>query len=110
MKTKAKIIIAAVLAIAISIGSIAIYKHITGPKEESIPLETTLEDAAELTTQKMIISDVFRSTKGRDPADQQEQISRTIQDDSDCGTGCTESCHKGDRRQDPDIYSALHGQ
>lgn len=30
MKTKAKIIIAAVLAIAISIGSIAIYKHITG--------------------------------------------------------------------------------
>ena len=39
MKTKAKIIIAAVLAIAISIGSIAIYKHITGPKEESIPLE-----------------------------------------------------------------------
>ena len=64
MKTKAKIIIAAVLAIAISIGSIAIYKHITGPKEESIPLETTLEDAAELTTQKMIISDVFRSTKG----------------------------------------------
>lgn len=106
MKTKAKIIIAAVLAIAISIGSIAIYKHITGPKEESIPLETTLEDAAELTTQKMIISDVFRSTKGEIP----EQISRTIQDDSDCGTGCTESCHKGDRRQDPDIYSALHGQ
>ncbi|MFR7831004.1 MAG: DUF4230 domain-containing protein [Blautia wexlerae] len=34
------------------------------PKEESIPLETTLEDAAELTTQKMIISDVFKSTKG----------------------------------------------
>ena len=67
MKTKAKIIIVAVLAIAISIGSIAIYKHITGPKEESIPLETTLEDAAELTTQKMIISDVFRSTKGEIP-------------------------------------------
>ena len=67
MKTKAKIIIAAVLAIAISIGSIAIYKHITGPKEESIPLETTLEDAAELTTKKMIISDVFRSTKGEIP-------------------------------------------
>ena len=38
MKTKAKIIIAAVLAIAISIGSIAIYKHITGPKEESYRL------------------------------------------------------------------------
>ena len=67
MKTKAKIIIAAVLAIAISIGSISVYKYITGPKEESIPLETTLEDAAELTTQKMIISDVFRSTKGEIP-------------------------------------------
>ena len=33
MKTKAKIIIAAVLAIAISIGSISVYKYITGPKE-----------------------------------------------------------------------------
>ena len=108
MKTKAKIIIAAVLAIAISIGSIAIYKHITGPKEESIPLETTLEDAAELTTQKMIISDVFRSTKGEIPLINKNRF--LIQDDSDCGTGCTESCHKGDRRQDPDIYSALHGQ
>lgn len=67
MKTKVKIIIAAVLAIAISIGSISVYKYITGPKEGSIPLETTLEDAAELTTQKMIISDVFRSTKGEIP-------------------------------------------
>ena len=107
MKTKAKIIIAAVLAIAISIGSIAIYKHITGPKEESIPLETTLEDAAELTTQKMIISDVFRSTKGEIPLINKNrflvQYKTTV-------TLCTESCHKGDRRQDPDIYSALHGQ
>ena len=52
------------VAVVISIGSISAYKYITSPKEESIPLETTLEDAAELTTQKMIISDVFRSTKG----------------------------------------------
>lgn len=110
MKTKAKIIIAAVLAIAISIGSIAIYKHITGPKEESIPLETTLEDAAELTTQKMIISDVFRSTKGEIPLINKNRFLVQYKTDSDCGTGCTESCHKGDRRQDPDIYSALHGQ
>ena len=51
------------VAVVISIGSISAYKYITSPKEESIPLETTLEDAAELTTQKMIISDVFRSTK-----------------------------------------------
>lgn len=67
MKTKVKVIIAVILAVAISIGSIAAYKYITGPKEESIPLETTLEDAADLTTQKMIISDVFRSTKGEIP-------------------------------------------
>ncbi len=55
------------VAVVISIGSISAYKYITSPKEESIPLETTLEDVAELTTQKMIISDVFRSTKGTIP-------------------------------------------
>ena len=55
------------VAVVISIGSISAYKYITSPKEESIPLETTLEDAAELTTQKMIISDVFRGTKGTIP-------------------------------------------
>ena len=59
MKTKWKVIIAVILAVVISVGSISAYKFITSPKEESIPLETTLEDAAELTTQKMIISDVF---------------------------------------------------
>jgi len=67
MKTKWKVIIAVILAVVISVGSISAYKYITSPKEESIPLETTLEDAAELTTQKMIISDVFRSTKGTIP-------------------------------------------
>lgn len=67
MKTKFKVIIAVILAVVIGIGSISAYKYITSPKEESIPLETTLEDAAELTTQKMIISDVFRSTKGTIP-------------------------------------------
>ena len=41
------------VAVVISIGSISAYKYITSPKEESIPLETTLEDAAELTTQKI---------------------------------------------------------
>ena len=67
MKTKFKVIIAVILAVVIGIGSISAYKYITSPKEESIPLEITLEDAAELTTQKMIISDVFRSTKGTIP-------------------------------------------
>lgn len=67
MKTKLKVILAVILALVISIGSISAYKYITTPKEESIPLETSLEDAAELTTQKMIISDVFKSTKGNIP-------------------------------------------
>ena len=67
MKTKLKVLIAVILAIVISVGSISVYKYVTTPKEESIPLETTLEDAAELTTQKMIISDVFKSTKGNIP-------------------------------------------
>ena len=67
MKTKWKVIVAVILAVVISVGSISAYKYITSPKEESIPLETTLEDAAELTTQKMIISDVFKSTKGNIP-------------------------------------------
>jgi len=67
VKTKLKVILAVILALVISIGSISAYKYITTPKEESIPLETTLEDAAELTTQKMIISDVFKSTKGNIP-------------------------------------------
>ena len=47
MKTKWKVIIAVILAVVISVGSISAYKYITSPKEESIPLETTLEDAAE---------------------------------------------------------------
>ena len=67
MKTKLKVILAVIIALVISIGSISAYKYITTSKEESIPLETTLEDAAELTTQKMIISDVFKSTKGNIP-------------------------------------------
>ena len=62
MKTKWKVIIAVILAVVISVGSISAYKYITSPKEESIPLETTLEDAAELTTQKMIISDAVSYT------------------------------------------------
>lgn len=67
MKTKVKVVLVVILMAVISIGSISVYKYITTPKEESIPLETTLEDAAELTTQKMIISDVFKSTKGNIP-------------------------------------------
>lgn len=61
VKTKLKVILAVILALVISIGSISAYKYITTPKEESIPLETTLEDAAELTTQKMIIFCVVSS-------------------------------------------------
>ena len=34
-ENKVKVIIAVILAVAISIGSIAVYKYTTGPKEES---------------------------------------------------------------------------
>lgn len=67
MKTKFKIIIAVILAVVISVGSISAYKYVTTPKEESIPLKTVLEDASDLTTQKMVISGVFKSTKGKIP-------------------------------------------
>ena len=36
-------------------------------EDDSIPLETVLENAADLTTQKMVVTDVFESTKGSIP-------------------------------------------
>lgn len=37
------------------------------PDEGSIPLESILENAADLTTQKLVVTDVFESTKGSLP-------------------------------------------
>ena len=55
------------VAVVISIGSISAYKYITSPKEESIPLETTLEDA-DLTEDDHLRC--IQEHKGNHPADQ----------------------------------------
>lgn len=36
-------------------------------EEDTVPLETVLENASELTTQKMVVTDVFEETKGSIP-------------------------------------------
>ena len=68
MKTKWKVIIAVILAVVISVGSISAYKVYYQPKRRKyFHWKPRLKMVAELTTQKMIISDVFKSTKGNIP-------------------------------------------
>lgn len=57
---------AGVFAVVIIIGVLFVKDH-NKPKEESVPLESILEHASDLTTQKMIVTDVFESTKGEIP-------------------------------------------
>ncbi len=66
MKTKLKIVGILVVALVIIVGGIAVYRGLSTP-EDSTPWETTLADAAEMTTQKLTISDVFETTKGNIP-------------------------------------------
>ncbi len=66
MKTKLKIVGVLVVALVIIVGGIAVYRGLSTP-EDSTPWETTLADAAEMTTQKLTISDVFETTKGNIP-------------------------------------------
>lgn len=66
MKTKFKIVGILVVALVIIVGGIAVYRGLSTP-EDSTPWETTLADAAEMTTQKLTISDVFETTKGNIP-------------------------------------------
>lgn len=57
---------AGVFAVVIITGVLFVKDH-NKPKEESIPLESILEHASDLTTQKMVVTDVFESTKGEIP-------------------------------------------
>ncbi len=66
MKTKLKIVGILVVALVIIVGGIAVYRGLS-TSEDSTPWETTLADAAEMTTQKLTISDVFETTKGNIP-------------------------------------------
>ena len=53
-ENKVKVIIAVILAVAISIGSIAAYKYITGPKEDGL-LENADKNA------KKVIKSMFKN-------------------------------------------------
>lgn len=48
-------------------GGFFTYKYFTMPDVDDISLETALKDASDLTTQKMVITDAFESTKGKIP-------------------------------------------
>ena len=67
MKKKIKIGFVVLVFIVVSVCGVSVYKHFTAPKKESVPLETVIQNSSDLTTQKMVISDVFECTKGKIP-------------------------------------------
>ena len=67
MKKKIKIGFVVLVFIVVSVCGVSVYRHFTAPKKESIPLETVIQNSSDLTTQKMVISDVFECTKGKIP-------------------------------------------
>ena len=67
MKKKIKIGFVVLVFIVVSVCGVSVYRHFTAPKKESVPLETVIKNSSDLTTQKMVISDVFECTKGKIP-------------------------------------------
>ena len=67
MKKKIKIGFVVLVFIVVSVCGVSVYRHFTAPKKESVPLETVIQNSSDLTTQKMVISDVFECTKGNIP-------------------------------------------
>ena len=67
MKKKIKIGFVVLVFIVVSVCGVSVYRHFTAPKKESVPLETVIQNSSDLTTQKMVISDVFECTKGTIP-------------------------------------------
>ena len=67
MKKKIKIGFVVLVFIVVSVCGMSVYRHFTAPKKESVPLETVIQNSSDLTTQKMVISDVFECTKGKIP-------------------------------------------
>ena len=67
MKKKIKIGFVVLVFIVVSVCGVSVYRHFTAPKKESVPLETVIQNSSDLTTQKMVISDVFECTKGKIP-------------------------------------------
>ena len=58
MKKKMKIGFVVLVFIVVSVCGVSDYRHFTAPKKESVPLETVIQNSSDLTTQKMVISDV----------------------------------------------------
>ncbi|MFR0960781.1 MAG: hypothetical protein ACLSGB_01605 [Dorea sp.] len=70
--------------IVVSVCGVSVYRHFTAPKKESVPLETVIRNSSDLTTQKMVISDVFECTKGKDSIAHKERFSGTVQNNRNC--------------------------
>lgn len=64
IKTIAALILTVILIAAVS-GTVLYVKN--KDKDDTVPLEHVLEDASDLITQKMIITDVFEDSKGNIP-------------------------------------------
>ena len=69
MKKKMKIGFVVLVFIVVSVCGVSVYRHFTAPKKESVPLETVIQNSSDLTTQKMVISDVFECTKVEETKD-----------------------------------------
>ncbi|MGN0659033.1 MAG: DUF4230 domain-containing protein [Emergencia sp.] len=63
---KKKLILIIVIAV-VCVAGIFIYRQISGHGVDRIPLDTVLEEASALTTQKLVITDAFESTRGNIP-------------------------------------------
>lgn len=68
MKKKIKRIAIIVLIVVVGIGIFSVTRYVKNAKErKTIPLETVIENASDLTTQKIVITDVFECSKGKIP-------------------------------------------
>lgn len=58
---------ALVIIVAVAAGGFAMYRHFSESEVSKNPLQTVLQDASELTTQTLVITDCFEDTKGDIP-------------------------------------------
>lgn len=84
MKKKIKMGFVVLVFIVVSVCGVSVYRHFTAPKKESVPLETVIQNSSDLTTQKMVISDVFECTKRKDSIAHKERFSGTVQNNRNC--------------------------
>ena len=58
---------ALVIIVAVAAGGFMAYKHFSESEVSKIPLQTVLQDASDLTTQTLVITDCFEDTRGDIP-------------------------------------------